>query len=170
METVDASLQNRSIPITAQKFVAEAEQAFNAKDIESTCAVYTKNAQVEFWTDGIRDKFVGIDEIRRGWWAAFRAMPNFSLKKKITLADHAIIINEWIGSVEGGQKQTARGIEVWCFNEPGQVSRHRLYSFLRVYEADAWRGKVHFGLAQPAIGIRMEKERLRLRRRRAKTS
>ena len=163
MEPANTTSSVFSQATNAEVFISEAEKAFNAKNLESNCAVYAEDAEVDFFTDGIHDRFVGIDEIREGWRAVFKALPHFELKKEISMAEDSIIINEWVGSIDRSQKRTARGIEIWRLNKDGKVVRHRLYSFFRLYEADSWRGKMHFGITSPVTGFRLEKERRRSR-------
>lgn len=164
MEATNMNLVRLTLPEQASTFIADAERAFNTRDVEASCAAYASNAVVELWTDGLHDRLSGIDEIRQGWSAIFAATPRFWLTKRIILASSLVIVNEWFGSLDRSDQPTARGIEVWRFNEAGLVIDHHLYSFLRTYEVDAWLGKAIFGFAHPIVGVRLERKRRRLRR------
>lgn len=164
MKTTEINKDKLPAATEAQKFIAQAEQAFNAKDLEAACADYAENAILELFTDGIQDIFNGSNEIRQAWKAIFKAIPHFYLEKKITTADQYTIVNEWSGTIDIKAKKAARGIEIWRFNQNGQVIQHTLYSFFQLYTSKALSGKIHFFLKHPIIGIQLEKERLKIQK------
>ena len=147
-----------SVPDVAE-FLKSAESAFNEKDIEAACADYAQDATLEFLTNGTYDSFSGLERIKSGWRGVFYALPYFSLRKTLVLSDGQKIVNEWEGTIDKRGKTQARGIEIWSLNASGKVVHHKLYTFLKLYSADDLRGKLLFGLTNPVLGWRLERER-----------
>ncbi len=155
----DKHTSNRLKKLDAHEFINAAESAFNNKDLDAACAGYAQNATLESLTNGSCDSFSGIERISVAWKGIFKAMPHFILTKRIVLSSQQKIINEWEGTIDRKRKVQSRGIEIWTFNELGQVIHHKLYTFLKVYSADDLKGKLLFGLASPVLGWRLERER-----------
>jgi hypothetical protein len=50
------------------------------------------------------------------------------VRKELVTYDTEVLVNEWTGTL--GRRAQVRGIEVWHFNDRGQVDNQRLYGFL----------------------------------------
>jgi len=115
---------------SATDFVAEAERMTNERDVDGVHAVFSHDAHQIATLDGLLIEARGIDEIHRAWgtMCAFMEARRMFVSKTLVAADANTIVNEWVGEVAG--KHSARGIEVWEFNEAGLVVEQRLYGFL----------------------------------------
>jgi len=113
-------------------FVAAAERAINARDLEATCGVYAPDARLESLTDGAWEAYEGLPAVRRGWagYLAVFAARDFRLAKTLRAVDGELVVNDWTGTLGG--RTDARGIEHWRFDAAGRVATHRMYSFLNV--------------------------------------
>lgn len=144
------------LPAHARQFVADAEAAFNGKDIAAVCGVYAPSASVSFFTDGTYDRVTGPAEIHLAWEAIFAALPAFTVRKHVLVAGRSGIVNDWIGSTSGGDHPHACGIEFWRFDDETAVVEHRLYSFLHLHLADSLIGTALFGLEHPLVAVRLQ--------------
>lgn len=147
----------------AVAFIASAESAFNAHNLDATMRVYARNARLELTTEGIQDIADGVCDIRTAWHGIFQAIPHFRLQKKIIAYSDNTICNEWSGSITKRGKDKAFGMEYWIFDVEGKVAYHRLVTFFGVVNSENKRGKLIFGLKFPIIGLRIERARKKLR-------
>jgi hypothetical protein len=106
-------------------FVAEAQRITNERDVDAVLDVYSADATWTTVMDGLVITAHGHDEIHTRWgvMCRFMAARRLVVDKQLVTADERTIVNEWTGSLAG--KTTARGIEVWRFDEHGRVEDQR---------------------------------------------
>ncbi len=149
------------MPEDARAFVANAESAFNERDLQAAMSCYSEDAILECWTDGIYEAFHGPDQIAKAWTAIFEIFPQFRLKKSFSYRDEAGgIVNEWKGRMYGHRRSF--GMEIWHFNASGQVVNHKLITFNNVLPSRSWRGQLRWMLTHPGLAWRTLRVRKKL--------
>lgn len=130
-------------PIT---FVAEAEAASNAYDLDALTAVYAEDARLEVVIDGALEVHCGRAEITEAWAGFAQAMrrAGLRLRKQLLAADGAVICNTWRGHTRRGTD--ARGMEMWSLGDTGQVQEHWMWQFLDVRDARTVRAQLRLAL------------------------
>jgi SnoaL-like protein len=130
MSVKSAEATSRRAPADPQHFVADAERMTNERDVESIDTVFSPIATWTSVIDGLVITANGRDEIRDRWavMCRFMAARRMVVNKRLVTSDAETIVNEWTGSLGG--RTSARGIEVWHFDDHGRVDSQRLYGFL----------------------------------------
>jgi len=136
----------------AADFIAAAERATNAYDLDAVMSVYAQEITLESITDGARELHRGAPAVR-GAWAGYlgglRAR-RLTLSKHLVSATTDTIVNEWQGV---GAHRRARGIEVWRRSGTGQVVEHRLFTFVDTRPSDGALARLRLFLASPRTAI-----------------
>lgn len=114
----------------ATAFVTKIERMTNDRDVDGIRQMFVPDGHQTAILDGLLIEANGIDEIHRGWatMCAFMEKRQMYVEKSLVAADETTIVNEWVGTIAG--KQSARGIEVWEFDDAGLAVDQRLYGFL----------------------------------------
>ena len=152
-----------AVPPDPARFVADAEQGINERDLRAAASVYAPNAVLDSITDGALERHVGADAIQRAWEGYLAAMKKrgFSLRKTLVSVGADTIVNEWKGTLGG--RTDARGIELWRFDDKGRVIEHRMYSLLNVRPSESRRQRVRLVLNYPLSAMTFLREQRRRR-------
>lgn len=146
-----------------EEFVQSAEETFNSHDADMASMYYENDAILELITDGFLDTVEGKEKIRFAWRSIFESIPDFKLVKNLVAYTEMKIINEWKGTIERNQEiQSAWGIEIWEFNTEGEISHHRLYTFLKIRNANRFWSKIIFLIRHPLIGLKLNNKRKKI--------
>lgn len=149
------------MPESAETFVANAESAFNGQDLGAAMSCYSDDAVLECWTDGIYEAFHGPAQIAKAWRAVFEIFPQFRVKKVLCYRDDSGgIVNEWKGRMYGNRQSF--GLDMWRFNEAGQVVNHKLITFNHVLPSRSWKGRLRWMLTHPRLALRTMRVRKKL--------
>ena len=146
----------------AADFIAAAERATNAYDLDAVMSVYAPDTTLESVTDGARELHRGAAAVRRAWagyLGGLRAR-RLTLSKRLVSATSDTIVNEWYGD---GPHRRARGIEVWRRSDTGQVVEHRLFTFLDTRPSDGVLARLRLFLVSPRTGVALLRAQRRAR-------
>jgi hypothetical protein len=119
------------LPQDPLAFVARAEQATNAADVDWAMSIYAPSIRLEAFGDGLHDVHEGTEAVRRavttlyGWLHAVDG----HVEKTLVAASGDALVNQWQASLFGG-RHTAYGAELWYFDDTGRVVRNVLYQSL----------------------------------------
>ena len=136
----------------AADFIAAAERATNAYDLDAVMSVYAPEITLESITDGARELHRGAPAVRRAWpgYVGGLRARRLTLSKHLVSATTDTIVNEWQGV---GAHRRARGFEVWRRSGTGQVVEHRLFTFVDTRPSDGALARLRLFLASPRTAI-----------------
>jgi ketosteroid isomerase-like protein len=142
-----------SLPDDPSAFVAAAEHAINAYDLEGTAAVYAANAVMQSVTDGAEERFEGARAIRTAWSGYLDGMrtTGFQLTKTLVSANGETLVNSYESSFRDGR--SGRGIETWRFDSEGRVVDHHMYSFFEVRPSGSLVQRMRLMMMYPRIAL-----------------
>lgn len=150
------------LPADPVGFVADAERITNERDVNAAVEVYAADVVVELITDGVRERYTGLEHATAGWRALMAAMDRRKLwvRKTLLAASDGMIVNEWVGSHHGSDD--ARGLDIWHFDAKGRVREHRLYTFLSVRHSADPVARLRMTLTAPVTGLAVLREQRRI--------
>jgi nuclear transport factor 2 (NTF2) superfamily protein len=143
------SLKHSSLD--AASFVAAAERASNAFDLDAVVAVYAEHATLEVVADGAHERHAGRADLRLAWTGYLEGMrrQRLNLRKELLSAEDRAVTNLWRGSL--GSAHAACGMEFWRFGDDGLVVEHLMWSFLDLRPAGSLRGRLRLALTYPLL-------------------
>jgi hypothetical protein len=116
------------LPDDPHAFVARAQDATNAADVDWAMSAYGPTIELETFGDGLHETHRGTADVRRAvtiiydWLAGMDAR----ITKTLVTASGDVVVNMWAGHLLDGTKTTF-GAEFWFFDETGHVIRNVLY-------------------------------------------
>jgi hypothetical protein len=119
------------LPEDPVAFVAQAEAATNAADVEWAMSIYAPSIKLETFGDGVRQVHEGAEAVRSAvttlydWLSA----SDGHIHKTLVAASGDVLVNEWQGNLFNGRYKTY-GAEFWYFDDTGHVVRNVLYQSL----------------------------------------
>lgn len=149
---METETPTRPAVASAAEFVAEAARVTNDADVAAAAALYAADATMRVVFDGAEEVHRGKAAIESAWRAYFPTLHRrgFRVRKALLAADAETIVNDWHGTRRGGAD--AFGVEVWRFNERGEVVEHLLTGYLDVRPATNLLARLRLGLSAPILG------------------
>jgi hypothetical protein len=112
-------------------FVAHAEQATNAADVDWAMRIYAPSIRLEMFGDGLHETHEGNETVRRAVTTLYDWLQAIDgrVQKTLVAASGDVLVNQWQASLFGG-RHTSYGAELWYFDDTGHVVRNLLYQSL----------------------------------------
>lgn len=151
------------IPSDPEAFIVEAERITNQRDARAVMSVYGSLPVLEFVTEGALERHVGATEVLAAWTTLFDVFEGAGIliSKTLIAAGDGVIVNGWESVADS--TSAIRGLEVWAFDESGDVERHLAHTFLQVKPASSWHAQARVAFSSPRLALALMSTRRRNR-------
>jgi hypothetical protein len=139
--------------------VAATEEAINCHDLDTTVAVYSPEATLEFVRGDVEDRFAGAAQIRAGWASYLVELREAGarISKKLESADAATLVARYETRFADGR--SGGGIETWRFGESGAVVEHHIYGLAEPRPESGLVSRLRSLLSYPRDGLALLRTR-----------
>lgn len=133
-------------------FASEAERITNNALLDDLISVFHQDAVVEWITDGVVQRYEGIEEISQAAavLVAVWSDQKLKVKKAVEASGPDAIVLSWTGAFRDGNHQI--GTEFLTFAD-GKVIHQRLYTFLNVRPESSVFAKLHLLTTAPRVAL-----------------